>query len=75
MLQAKIAQRNKQIKFLKDRIKELEREVESLTESYREYVKPEKFDYWETLAREIGFSWVMSSPFTRSSYHAETKFS
>lgn len=36
-----------------------------------EYVTPEKFDYWAKIAREVGFSWVMSSPYTRSSYHAE----
>lgn len=36
-----------------------------------EYVTPEKFDWWKSRAKEIGFSWVMSSPFTRSSYHAE----
>ena len=38
-----------------------------------EYVTPEKFDWWKTRAKQIGFSWVMSSPFTRSSYHAEKK--
>ncbi len=36
-----------------------------------EFIAPEKFDWWAQLAREIGFTWVMSSPFTRSSYHAE----
>jgi lipoic acid synthetase len=35
------------------------------------YVEPEKFDWWGGQAKELGFSWVMSSPFTRSSYHAE----
>jgi lipoic acid synthetase len=38
-----------------------------------EYVPPEKFDWWAQQARELGFSWVQSSPFTRSSYHAEEK--
>ncbi len=37
----------------------------------KEYVTPEKFEWWEKTAREIGFDWVMSSPFTRSSYHAD----
>ena len=37
----------------------------------QEYVTPEKFDYWAGVAKDIGFSWVMSSPYTRSSYHAE----
>ena len=36
-----------------------------------EYVEPERFDWWANKAKELGFSWVMSSPFTRSSYHAE----
>ena len=38
-----------------------------------EYVKPEKFEYWKQKAFKIGFKWVMSSPFTRSSYFAELK--
>jgi len=37
-----------------------------------EYVYPEKFDYWASRAKQLGFSWVMSSPFTRSSYNAES---
>jgi lipoic acid synthetase len=37
-----------------------------------EYIPPEKFDYWAARAKQLGFSWVMSSPFTRSSYYAET---
>lgn len=36
-----------------------------------EYVHPEKFEYWGAKAKELGFKWVMSSPFTRSSYNAE----
>jgi lipoic acid synthetase len=36
-----------------------------------EYIKPEKFDSWKQRAIELGFSWVMSSPFARSSYFAE----
>ncbi|MFI4910407.1 MAG: lipoyl synthase [Sedimentisphaeraceae bacterium JB056] len=38
-----------------------------------EYVTPEKFEFWDTVARDMGFKWVMSSPYTRSSYHAETE--
>ena len=38
-----------------------------------EYVEPEIFDWWKEKATELGFGWVMSSPFTRSSYHAEKK--
>jgi lipoic acid synthetase len=37
----------------------------------KEYITPEKFDWWKKRAEEIGFGWVMSSPFTRSSYFAE----
>jgi lipoic acid synthetase len=36
-----------------------------------EYIEPAKFDYWKQKALDFGFSWVMSSPFTRSSYNAE----
>lgn len=36
-----------------------------------EYVRPEKFAWWKDRAIEIGFSWVLSSPFARSSYFAE----
>jgi lipoic acid synthetase len=36
-----------------------------------EYVRPEKFAWWKDRAIEIGFSWVQSSPFARSSYFAE----
>ena len=38
-----------------------------------EYVTPEKFEEWGKVAKELGFKWVMSSPYTRSSYHAETE--
>jgi len=36
-----------------------------------EYLTPAKFDWWRQKAIELGFSWVRSSPFTRSSYFAE----
>ncbi len=36
-----------------------------------EYVTPEKFDWWKDRALELGFSWVISAPFARSSYFAE----
>lgn len=38
-----------------------------------EYIEPEKFEQWKDKATELGFAWVKSSPFTRSSYHAEEK--
>jgi lipoic acid synthetase len=36
-----------------------------------EYVTPAKFDFWKRKAVELGFSWVISAPFARSSYFAE----
>lgn len=36
-----------------------------------EYVRPEKFKFWRQKAIEVGFSWVISEPFARSSYFAE----
>jgi len=36
-----------------------------------EYIPPAKFDWWKQKAISLGFSWVMSSPFTRNSYFAE----
>ena len=35
-----------------------------------EYVPPAKFDWWKRKAIRLGFSWVISSPFARSSYFA-----
>jgi len=35
------------------------------------YIPPEKFAWWKDRALEIGFSWVLSAPFARSSYFAE----
>ncbi|MHC4753327.1 MAG: hypothetical protein ACYTFW_26120 [Planctomycetota bacterium] len=36
-----------------------------------EYIPPAKFDWWKQKAFELGFSWIISSPFARSSYFAE----
>jgi lipoic acid synthetase len=36
-----------------------------------EYIPPDKFDWWKQKAVELGFSWVISSAFARSSYFAE----
>jgi lipoic acid synthetase len=36
-----------------------------------EYVRPEKFDWWKQKAISLGFTWVISAPFARSSYFAE----
>jgi lipoic acid synthetase len=36
-----------------------------------EYIRPEKFDWWKQKAIELGFNWVISAPFARSSYFAE----
>jgi len=36
-----------------------------------EYVTPARFDWWKQKALGLGFSWVISGPFARSSYFAE----
>ena len=36
-----------------------------------EYITPARFDQWKQEALELGFSWVISGPFARSSYFAE----
>ncbi len=36
-----------------------------------DYVEPGKFEYWKQEAKRLGFSWVMASPFARSSLLAE----
>jgi lipoic acid synthetase len=36
-----------------------------------EYVTPQKFEWWKQRAIELGFTWVISAPFARSSYFAE----
>jgi lipoic acid synthetase len=36
-----------------------------------EYVPPARFDRWKQEALGLGFSWVISGPFARSSYFAE----
>jgi len=36
-----------------------------------EYIRPEKFEWWKQKAIALGFSWVISAPFARSSYFAE----
>ncbi len=35
------------------------------------YIHPDKFSWWKQKACSMGFSWVISSPFARSSYFAE----
>lgn len=36
-----------------------------------EYLHPDMFDEYASIAGELGFSWVKSGPMVRSSYHAE----
>ncbi len=36
-----------------------------------EYIRPEKFVWWKQRALDVGFKWVISEPFARSSYCAE----
>jgi len=38
-----------------------------------EYITPAKFELWKQKAFELGFSWVISAPFARSSYFAERR--
>ncbi len=40
----------------------------------KEYVPPEMFLYYKSEAQAIGFSWVESGPFVRSSFHAKESF-
>jgi len=35
------------------------------------FISPEQFERWQTLGQSLGFLQVVSSPLTRSSYHAE----
>lgn len=35
-----------------------------------DYVSPEKFDYWQKVAEDLGFLYVASGPLVRSSYRA-----
>ncbi len=35
-----------------------------------EYITPERFQWWNQQARKLGFPWIISSPFARSSYFA-----
>ncbi len=36
------------------------------------YITPDKFNWWKEKAIDLGFDWVISAPFARSSYFAET---
>lgn len=36
-----------------------------------QFVHPDTFSDWKREAEDMGFSWVISEPFARSSYHAE----
>ncbi|MCF6173635.1 MAG: lipoyl synthase [Campylobacteraceae bacterium] len=42
--------------------------------SVKEYIKPEKFEQYGQMAKEMGFEFVKSSPYTRSSYMAYEYF-
>ncbi|MDP8290133.1 MAG: lipoyl synthase [Candidatus Susulua stagnicola] len=42
--------------------------------SLKEYVHPDKFNYFESYARKIGFRGVKSAPYVRSSYLAHSFF-
>jgi lipoic acid synthetase len=36
-----------------------------------EYITPDKFDFWKQKAIKLGYRWVISAPYARSSYFAE----
>lgn len=36
-----------------------------------DYIHPDRFDQWHDTALSLGFTWVLSAPFARSSYFAE----
>ena len=36
----------------------------------KEYVPPEKFQFWEGVGKELGFAYTASGPLVRSSYKA-----
>lgn len=36
----------------------------------KEYVTPEKFNFWETVGGKLGFLYTASGPLVRSSYKA-----
>ena len=36
-----------------------------------EYVHPNRFEQWKHKAAKLGFSWIIASPYARSSYFAE----
>lgn len=38
-----------------------------------EYIHPDTFEQWNHKAAELGFSWIISSPYARSSYFAEIR--
>ncbi|MFS7934775.1 putative lipoyl synthase [Helianthus anomalus] len=40
----------------------------------KEYVTPEKFDFWKEYGESIGFRYVASGPLVRSSYRAGELF-
>jgi lipoic acid synthetase len=40
----------------------------------REYVTPEKFDFWKEYGESLGFLYVASGPLVRSSYRAGELF-
>jgi lipoic acid synthetase len=37
----------------------------------QEFVTPDRFDAWREFGESLGFLQIVSSPLTRSSYHAE----
>lgn len=38
--------------------------------SVKNFIEPEKFEYWKTRGNELGFLYTASGPLVRSSYRA-----
>jgi lipoic acid synthetase len=37
----------------------------------KKFIHPDDFAKWRDEAKAMGFNWILSEPFARSSYHAE----
>ncbi|KVI11837.1 Aldolase-type TIM barrel [Cynara cardunculus var. scolymus] len=55
-------------------VKRLQRIPTPLHLTVKEYVTPEKFDFWKDYGESIGFRYVASGPLVRSSYRAGELF-
>lgn len=49
---------------------ELSHSTRHCTSQVKEYVPPEKFQFWEEMGGKLGFAYTASGPLVRSSYKA-----